>query len=78
NFAPIVTVGHDGNDVPVNVTLISGDIDGSGEIDAADIDAAIAEFGSTASTPADCDGTGEVDAADIDLVISNFGATGDV
>ena len=78
NFAPIVTVGHDGNDIPVNVTLISGDVDGSGEIDAADIDEVIAQFGTLTSTPCDTDGSGEVDAADIDLVISNFGQTGDI
>ncbi|MBL8061006.1 MAG: hypothetical protein JNK63_09865 [Chthonomonas sp.] len=78
NFAPIVTVGHDGNDIPVNVTLISGDVDGSGEIDAADIDMVISQFGSTSSTPCDADGSAEVDAADIDLLIANFGQTGDI
>lgn len=78
NFAPIVTLGPDGNDVPVNVTLITGDIDGSNEIDAADIDAAIAAFGATGNNVDDVDGSGEVDAADIDMIIANFGATGDL
>jgi hypothetical protein len=77
NFAPVVTIGHAGNDIPINVTLISGDVDGSGEIDAADIDLVISQFGSTDPTVCDVDGSGEVDAADIDLVISNFGQTGD-
>jgi len=72
-----VTIGHAGNDIPINVTLISGDVDGSGEIDAADIDLVISQFGSTDPTVCDVDGSGEVDAADIDLVISNFGQTGD-
>lgn len=78
NFAPVVTLGPDGNDVPVNVTLIAGDVDGSNEIDAADIDAAIAAFGATGNNVADVDGSGEVDAADIDMIIANFGATGDL
>ena len=77
NFAPVVTIGHDGNDIPINVTLISGDVDGSGEIDAADIDMVISQFGLTDPTVCDVDGSGEVDAADIDLVIGNFGQTGD-
>ncbi|MBL8059083.1 MAG: hypothetical protein JNK63_00030 [Chthonomonas sp.] len=57
----------------LNVALISGDIDASGEVDAADIDAVIADFGLTTDVPADVDGSAEVDAADIDVVISRFG-----
>ncbi|MBL8060665.1 MAG: dockerin type I repeat-containing protein [Chthonomonas sp.] len=53
---------------------ITGDVDGSGEVDAADIDFVIAQFGS-ANPAADVDGSGEVDAADIDIVIANFGRT---
>lgn len=60
----------------VDFTLIPGDVDGSGEIDAADIDEAIANFGSAAAT-SDVDGSGEVDAADIDLIIQNFGGMDD-
>ncbi len=61
--------------------LTNGDADGSGEVDAADIDFVIARFGGTSlPTPdsyADLDGSGEVDAADIDVAIANFGATAD-
>ena len=60
----------------VDVTLLNGDPDGSGEVDAADIDLVIADFGS-AEPLTDMDGSGEVDAADIDIVIANFGSTGD-
>ncbi|MBL8060651.1 MAG: hypothetical protein JNK63_08065 [Chthonomonas sp.] len=60
------------------ISMVNGDVDGSGEVDAADIDAVIADFGSTypgGSTPdADVDVSGEVDAADIDLVIAGFGS----
>ncbi len=64
------------------LTLIPGDVDDSGEIDAADIDAVIAVFGSVNGDPgwnqdADMDGSGEVDAADIDIVIANFGLVDD-
>lgn len=57
--------------------LINGDVDQSGEVDAVDIDAVIAMFGSTAAVAADVDGSLEVDAVDIDIVISHFGAVGD-
>lgn len=62
------------------ITLSNGDVDHSGEVDAADIDDVIAHFGvvypggsGNGDTDADC--SGEVDAADIDLVIGNFGLT---
>lgn len=54
--------------------LANGDVDISGEVDAADIDQVIAAFGNTDSNITDVDVSGEVDAADIDIVISNFGA----
>ena len=58
--------------------MVNGDVDFSGEVDAADIDAVIADFGSLypgGTTPdADVDVSGEVDAVDIDIVIANFGA----
>lgn len=62
----------------LNFSLPNGDTDGTGEVDAADIDAVIAAFGQTSSSPGfqfarDVDGSGEVDAADIDIVIANFG-----
>ncbi|MCC6686649.1 MAG: putative Ig domain-containing protein [Fimbriimonadaceae bacterium] len=56
--------------------LICGDADNSGEIDAADIDVVISNFGNF-TDPGDIDGSGEVDATDIDLVIANFGSVGD-
>ena len=60
------------------VALINGDVDGSGEIDAVDIDEVIAAFGQLFPGPgnpySDLDLSGEVDAVDIDLVIANFGA----
>lgn len=58
--------------------MVNGDVDASGEVDAVDIDAVIADFGSVypgGLTPdADVDVSGEVDAVDIDIVIANFGA----
>ncbi len=60
------------------ISLVNGDVDASGEVDAADIDEVIANFGatfpSTGDADVDVDGSGEVDAADIDIVIANFGA----
>lgn len=65
----------DGNPIDLgSVVLLNGDVDGSGEVDAADIDAAILDFGASVVN-ADVDLSGEVDAADIDIVISNFGLT---
>ena len=65
------------NTAPGNllVLLPNGDSDGSGEVDAADIDNVIAHFGvlTTQASLGDVDGTGEVDAADIDVTITNFG-----
>ncbi len=58
------------------VNMANGDVDLSGEVDAADIDLVIGAFGGSSPMP-DVDGTGEVDAADIDVVIANFGAIGD-
>ncbi len=60
-----------------SVSLQNGDVDDSGEVDAADIDAVIADFGGTSSANTDVDVSGEVDAADIDIVIANFGGTND-
>ncbi|MBL8059094.1 MAG: hypothetical protein JNK63_00085 [Chthonomonas sp.] len=53
--------------------LRNGDVDDSAEVDAADIDAAIAAFGNTGNVVGDADGSLEVDAADIDVIISSFG-----
>ncbi|MBL8060876.1 MAG: hypothetical protein JNK63_09205 [Chthonomonas sp.] len=61
-----------------NVMMQNGDVDESGEVDAADIDQVIADFGSTSDINSDTDANGEVDAADIDIVIANFGGTDDV
>ncbi len=57
-----------------SINLQNGDVDGSGEVDAADIDEVIAAFGDVSAADTDVDVSGEVDAADIDIVIANFGA----
>ncbi len=69
------TVFLTGSNVTKHLTLRNGDVDNSGEVDAADIDAVIAMFGSTGQPVEDVDMSGEVDAADIDIVIANFGET---
>ena len=56
-----------------SVTMQNGDVDGSGEVDAVDIDQVIADFGLTSNVNSDVDVSGEVDAVDIDIVIANFG-----
>ncbi len=73
-------VGGSGSIPPVQIAV--GDVDRSGEVDAADIDAVISAFGSIFGNngwnPAtDLDQSEEVDAADIDIVIAHFGQTGD-
>ncbi len=62
-----------------NIVLTNGDVDRSSEVDAADIDLVISNFGLTGvdGLQGDVDLSNEVDAADIDLVIANFGATGE-
>ena len=60
----------------VNFSLFNGDADNSGEVDAADIDAVIADF-SGSGVMTDLDGSLEVDAADIDIAIANFGRVND-
>jgi hypothetical protein len=65
-----------GAPITINFSLQNGDVDGSGEVDAADIDQVIADFGATGSEKVtDVDRSNEVDAADIDVVIANFGGT---
>ena len=49
-----------------------GDIDGSGEVDAADIGSLLMRFG-TYDAASDIDGSGEVDAADIGSLLMLFG-----
>ncbi|MBL8059547.1 MAG: hypothetical protein JNK63_02395 [Chthonomonas sp.] len=57
------------------IVVQNGDVNNSAEVDAADIDDVIANFGSGGNIPTDPDVSGEVDAADIDIVIANFGGT---
>ncbi|MCC6685655.1 MAG: hypothetical protein IT205_01555 [Fimbriimonadaceae bacterium] len=67
------------NPAVVGFNLINGDVDGSEEVDAADIDATILYFGTDGfglPVHPDVDNSGEVDASDIDIVIANFGQTG--
>ncbi len=61
----------------VVINVDNGDVDHSGEVDAADIDAVIAAFGAVGDNPADVDGSLEIDAADIDIVIAHFGSVDD-
>lgn len=69
------TFNLDGADIlNCNALLTNGDADGSGEVDAVDIDRVIETFGSS-DVWGDLDGSREVDAVDIDLAIANFGAT---
>ncbi|MBL8061090.1 MAG: WD40 repeat domain-containing protein [Chthonomonas sp.] len=61
-----------------SVALANGDADDSGEVDAADIDQIISDFGDVwpggiGNPWSDLDCNGEVDAGDIDLAIANFG-----
>jgi len=60
-----------------NATMQNGDVDGTGEVDAADIDQVIAAFGNMGDNVEDVDVSDEVDAADIDIVIANFGGMDD-
>ena len=72
-----------------SLALHFGDTDGSGEIDAIDIDNIIDGFGMvegddgwfTGTYPAflylDTDGSGEIDAVDEDNVIASYGQTSD-
>ncbi len=71
------TISLNGNNVTKDLNFRNGDVDNSGEVDAADIDLVIAAFGSTGQPVEDVDMSGEVDAADIDIVIANFGQTDD-
>ncbi len=69
-----VAVTLTGSALAVGLSSVSnGDVDYSGEVDAADIDQVIADFGATTNKVTDVDQSGEVDAADIDIVIANFG-----
>lgn len=59
-----------------NVLLVNGDVDGSGEIDLADIDEVIAAYGQAAEPDymfLDLDVNGEIDLNDIDIVIQGYG-----
>lgn len=73
----VLTVLTGGNVNAGAANMVNGDVDGSGEIDAADIDLVIADFGATLSGDSDVDSSGEVDAADIDIVIARFGGVDD-
>lgn len=74
-----VTLGGSGFDAGT-IVVSNGDVDDSGEVDAADIDAVIADFGDVwpngdGNPSADVDDSGEVDAADVDTVIGAFGSS---
>jgi hypothetical protein len=57
---------------PTGPTCCSGDLDGSGTVDAADIGSLLTLFGA-AGGPGDLDGSGSVDAADIGTLLTQFG-----
>lgn len=74
----VATASLTGTDLNIGtVTVLNGDIDDSGEVDAYDIDLTISAFGDTwpaiSNSMEDLDVTGEVDSVDIDVVIANFG-----
>jgi hypothetical protein len=50
------------------------DLDGSGEVDAADLGTLLTRFGACGACAADLDGSGEVDAGDIGALLVMFGA----
>ncbi len=53
-----------------------GDIDGDGDVDAADLAALLGKFGQTCTgCPEDLNGDGKVDIADAILLVSNYGRT---
>jgi len=74
-----------GTATPVTTTIYTGDCNGDGVVDAADVDYAISVLGATPSDPtwstagryADLDNSEEVDAVDQDLVTANIGRTHD-
>ncbi len=68
-----VAVETVGNDVVVTVTSIPpvGDIDGDNDVDAADLAALLAAWGSSGPT-GDLDNDGDVDAADLALLLANW------
>ncbi|MBL8059677.1 MAG: hypothetical protein JNK63_03050 [Chthonomonas sp.] len=75
----IVAVNLTGSNQAIGTaTMQNGDVNNTGEVDAADIDQVIADFSSTSDIPSDADASGEVDAADIDIVIANFGGVDDI
>ncbi len=74
----VVSINLTGSNQAIgNATMQNGDVDGTGEVDAADIDQVIAAFGNMGDNVEDVDVSDEVDAADIDIVIANFGGMDD-
>jgi hypothetical protein len=61
--------------VPVNGSLINGDVDLDNEVGPGDFEAVVSQFGGSGS--ADLDGDGEVGPSDFEIVVSNFGLQGD-
>ena len=74
----VVSINLTGSNQAIgNATMQNGDVDNSGEVDAADIDQVISAFGNMGDNVEDVDVSDEVDAADIDIVIANFGGMDD-
>jgi hypothetical protein len=56
------------------LTPCLGDLDGSREVDAADVSITLLDFGDCAGCAADLDNSGTVDSGDVSLVLINSGA----
>jgi hypothetical protein len=56
------------------LTPCLGDLDGSREVDAADVSITLLDFGDCAGCAADVDNSGSVDSGDVSLVLINSGA----
>ena len=56
------------------LTPCLGDLDGSREVDAADVSITLLDFGDCAGCAADLDNSGSVDSGDVSLVLINSGA----
>jgi hypothetical protein len=56
------------------VTPCLGDLDGSRNVDSADVSMALLDFGDCSGCAADLDNSGNVDSADVSLVLLSSGA----
>ena len=74
----VININLTGSNQAIGTVVVkNGDVDNTAEVDAADIDLVILNFGDTSNISSDVNRDGEVDAADIDIVIANFGEIDD-